>query len=572
MNSGLANNLVQVQTNLSVVAGSSLIAESPSFAFQNDTTPESVLVECMDLPTPLDPALTTFRSTVEPFDVVDLRRILPLLQTLCRLLWQEVLGTLSWSDEIQHVFQRMAKQNIFLPPSPGIRPRFEAAISIEHELRWLPFAATHLTVPTHNVVKTVVASGLHNSNASTWAAVAARHRAHKSSTLTLLNETIALLTTFSSPTELIQLQSPASSTKAYIRDAGHLKLVQCIGDADGLEVHLSHVNVFAGTESVFEFYVWLYFVDWVKGAREVVAFQGDSSSRTTLSAPQKLDAREYRGHPSQRLELPRPRDSICDDCAPWRRLPRLCLYWHEPRAYPRAPHDSFSNIVWSTQPLVLFRGLTGLGFLSTVSLELVQRPRGLVHYFESVVPSLVWTLLSVGDTTWIVYVIVDLSSVATNQYSRSFSMQSAVFVSLASAAWSLASPTTHRVAVARTCFVVAVDFDVVCSGSSMEIGNASRFLVNRHNRVRMKLLSFFLYAAAKNRFEPGILSSWEHDGVYYLDKASAVLTGLVTMELRGTLHIFDSKSWRHHCIAPSQTNARGPNVPLHLQHAIPLIE
>ncbi|KAG9398700.1 hypothetical protein AC1031_014485 [Aphanomyces cochlioides] len=89
--------------------------------------------------------------------------------------------------------------------------------------------------------------------------------------------------------------------------------------------------------------------------------------------------------------------------------------------------------------------------------------------------------------------------------------------------------------------------------------------LHRHRRSN-KSTSLFLYAAAKYQFHR---DQWEFMGVYYLDRASAVLNGSLSLTIRGFHYVFDIKTWRLYIYPVEPPH---PDEPIHLQHALPLPE
>ncbi|OQR96745.1 hypothetical protein ACHHYP_20690 [Achlya hypogyna] len=129
---------------------------------------------------------------------------------------------------------------------------------------------------------------------------------------------------------------------------------------------------------------------------------------------------------------------------------------------------------------------------------------------------------------------------------------------LLSVLWSFAAPVQHTATLHRKCRLVAVDFAFHCDSGTIAIASLSRFfglltLVGaacivcfalERRRVHpspLRSTSLLLYAAAAHHFRA---TEWTYHGVYCLDRASALLTGLVTMQWQNTIFLFDVKTWR----------------------------
>ncbi|KAF0696490.1 Aste57867_12764 [Aphanomyces stellatus] len=207
--------------------------------------------------------------------------------------------------------------------------------------------------------------------------------------------------------------------------------------------------------------------------------------------------------------------------------------------------------------------------------------------------------------TWLVYVLNDMFSIVTGPYTHNYTWKCTAVVWLIAAYWSFAQPVHHRVRIDRQCNVDAVDFTVTCSSGTFEIGRLDHFVgfvglvvvgcvvgyvwqrvVESKPKLRTSnkpstddpmqndaalqskrriQASLFLHVTAQHTFER---RHWAFEGVYFLDKASAVLTGILALHAGDKLHIMDVKTWRVY----SFVYAKELNLPEHLRHAIPLAE
>ncbi|KAF0690715.1 Aste57867_17910 [Aphanomyces stellatus] len=611
MHWGLANTLAHMTTNGSLLACRSLVSTSPYYAFLNGTTPEAVLAGSNVLPTPLDPAFAAFASTIGPFGVVDLHRVdVPeTLRGLYRTMLRFVMAKLTTSTAIETAFWRLYKVHFFNPKPLAWDSVTQWGGDLNCGMNYggassLPFLffstngicgnylSDFISTPTQNVILALLAAGLTNASSAHVVAIANRDATHQVVIADTLNATIRFLTLYCNASELGQFNT--ENVVAYIRDTLALSLVQYVGSVS--TISLSRVNVFAPSESSLAFFSWLYLFDWVEGKREVVTFQGDVGFVTTLSATQNLDAR-----PANRQEIPQNVSFYILRVVQYITVVLfgvgclVCTYIVSSKGYVEGLHMIPFNLVaghvWIGRPLMLLRGLTAVCMLSTSMLHLTRSATGLVSYFMSAAPAWFSILLSAGEMSWLVYVVVDACSLVTREFTAGYSTLSAIVVCLSVALWMLASPTTHSATVTRDCTIVTVDFDVLCSSGSVTIGDVSRFyrligatvvgtaLSYLVERVRhplpppqLKIISFMLYSAAKHEFEQGIHVYWEHDGIYYVDKASAVLTGIVTFEYRGAMVLFDIKTWRAYTVESVNLGLRGSHLPPRLNHAVPLFE
>ena len=356
---------------------------------------------------------------------------------------------------------------------------------------------------------------------------------------------------------------------------------------------LSRVNLFDPAEPEFELFAWLFLFDWVEGYREVIRLEGEVSNLTTISASVSSQPRA----PNQ-LEIP-TNSAYYIRCALGYvtfvlLLVSCCVagYIVSVQGYIEQWNmfelNRVTGTIWIGRPMMLLRGVTALCLLATSQLNLVQA--GFVTHFESPPRDLLTTFMSSSEAAWLSYIINDLFSPLTKQYTYSYSYKSSVLLALASSLWSVTSPAKHQIRIQRECSVAVVDYQLVCSGGVMEIGSSARlagliglsfvcclvcYVVERKVSPQSVPLalerSLFLHAAAKDHFT---ISSWEHNHVYYIDKASAVLNGILSIEMGRHIYMFDIKSWRHYSmdVSVERRSLTGKHDMIHLAHAIPLIE
>ncbi|KAF0698965.1 Aste57867_10456 [Aphanomyces stellatus] len=605
-----ANDLTQVTKNAS---GTSLLQQSSTFLYANTTLQAVMLQGSTVLTSPLDPALALFNGVVGPFGVVDLKRVpIPqLLGDLYHSMSQFIMTKLSSSDVIQRAFWSIYVLAFFTPQPQAwdnlnlwggdincgrnYGGSFSTPFQFFSSNGLCGNYLTEYTSPyTQNVIMAIITSV--NMSAATQLAISNRDVTHKKAVAALLNQSVDFLTRFFTPTEKSQYYGTSQDVQSLVRDQVKLELVHYL-TYDNVNYNMSRVNVFARTEPDFAFFSWLYLFEWVEGKREVVSFQGDLDTITTLSTIQNFDER-----PVNQQEIPVNVSFYFLTLIQYITAVLfgvgclVCFYILTSRGFIEGSNmvgfGLVAGHVWIGRPLVLLRGLTAIALLSTSSLHLIEPRTGLLAQFSS--PPRFWltTVLSCSEMTWLVNVIVDTFSVATHKYTDGYSTLSTVAVVAEAALWSFVAPTSHLVSVGRACTLVAVDFDVVCTSGRVEIGDFTRFqrlvalgfgmsvFCYVAERVRypkgqthVDELSLWLYCTAKYTFERSIRSSWEHEGVCYIDQASAALTGILTLHYGGKLYIFDIKTWRVYAMPPKKLlAAMNGHTTSHLVHALPLVE
>ncbi|KAF0709332.1 Aste57867_5982 [Aphanomyces stellatus] len=358
-------------------------------------------------------------------------------------------------------------------------------------------------------------------------------------------------------------------------------------------VVLYQLNILDPTQVEFAFFAWSMLVDWTFGTREVVSFTGDAGSMTVLTEylpplHQPVNDSENQVHFSLYL-----RSTVFYVTYAMIALAALVLlYSIVCRGFIEVLNLFFLErvgaTVWVGRSLLFVRSITAVGLLSTSLLEL--HTTGFISSFVVPSPPVYKTLLAANEVTWIVAIANDLAMLFTHKYTAAYADANSCAVWLVTVVLSLTVPVQHSLDYRPRCSVAQMDFQVVCHAGTLTIGFASRFLTlvavvvctnlscYVATRIRFKgspppdvpFTSIFLYGGAKYLFEK---RHWVHDGVYYMDRMSAVLNGVLTLKWHGALYGFDVKSWRmFHIDLPQNevVDGVGRAVPHMMQHAMPM--
>ncbi|KAF0705954.1 Aste57867_6872 [Aphanomyces stellatus] len=406
----------------------------------------------------------------------------------------------------------------------------------------------------------------------------------------LISQTLTFVQTYVPPIELLNFQLHARRVKLYLRDEVNISMVQYVWNTNGYA--LATLNYFDPMEVDFEFFAWLFMFDWVQGIREVVSFEGDTGNLTTMSTSTTF---QIAVNP---MEIPLNIANYMRwflQYITWVMLGVACLvcfYIIGLRGQIEASNMiSFSRVtslVWIGRPLILLRALSAVCLLATSTLQLTRPHQGLVSFLKSEPQHWYTIVLAASELNWMVFIINDVCSVATSKFTRGYSMKSFTSVWVVSAIWAFAAPEALSVAINRECSVVHVDFQVICTGGTIAIGSVNQFysliglcivccvvsyvverMQYKTQGISRSPQSHLLYATAKHQFQT---RKWEFQGVQFLDKASAVLTGVISLPWRDELYIFDVKTWRIYTISADQLGFKDANLPMHLVCAIPLVE
>ncbi|KAF0691586.1 hypothetical protein As57867_017156, partial [Aphanomyces stellatus] len=447
MSWSLANDLIQVANNASMLAGRSLIAGSPSFPFENSTSGlKGTLMQQRLLPNPLDLALEAFSASIGPFGVIDLVRVAtpPELQLLFHTIQTFLMAKLAMDEAGIQASYRSIYTQYFFTPQPQAWDHVDLwggdlNCGLNYGGSWnRPFQffssagicgnyfTDYISTPSQNVIFALVAADLVDVNAAKWLTVSNRDADHANTVLKMFNKTVSFVQTFFNHEELTQFATLSHASRGVIRDEVNLSFVQYIQFRDTNMYGLSSVNFFSSSEPDLEFFTWLYLFDWIEGKREVVAFQGDIDSITTISAPVNLDMRPVNGQ-----EIPVNVSTYILRVVQYITIVLfgvsciVCIYILTSQGYVEGlhmlPFNLIAGHVWVGRPLMLLRGITAVCFLSTSTLELVAPHTGLISYFQSPAPNLFSTFLSSTQMSWLVYVVVDSFSIFTSQYTANYS-------------------------------------------------------------------------------------------------------------------------------------------------------
>ncbi|RHY33469.1 hypothetical protein DYB32_001621 [Aphanomyces invadans] len=606
----LAHDLLAIMSNSSRVCGQSLVRSSSAFAYLNATV-EDALVDARLLVPPLGVGFSLTRQFLGPFGSITMKRVacpLP-LRELYQSITFALTELLASDQEAQHTMWPIYSSFTVSP-----RPKMWSSVGLGGGNVLCEFnpAETTTKIPgiafssagscglnlqefiigdTKVLLEALIAAG----NVSV-PAVAQLEIRNPTSTLAVLHDSVDLLSTHLDRGTANTLHARAQTVKHVVRDDLRLAMVQFIRRGSNGPYSLSHMVLFNESDVDFDVYAWLYVFNWVQGVREVVSFEGDMGNLTLLSSATNL--LDLAVNP---MEVPSNVAYYIRYLVQYITLVMLCVaavvclcivaLRGRVEAVNMIVFSRLAGLVWIGRSFLFVRALSAICLLSTSTLVLKRPLDGLVSYFESTHQPWYMVVLAAGELNWMVYIINDVFSVVTKQYTASYARSSFFVTWIASAVWVFVAPPTLSVTLARNCTAAAIDLQVVCSSGIVEIGSVRHFYsllalvvaccalcyaAERVWRARTKTAppapsqgSLLLYAAAKHHFRT---DKWDYMGTQYIDKASAVLTGILSVEGHGALYIFDIKTWRVYVISIHDMNDQATEAPLHLRHALPLVE
>ncbi|KAF0717225.1 Aste57867_2427 [Aphanomyces stellatus] len=618
---GIANDLVATTQNSSGLAGQSLVRSSAAFAFAN-TTPVAMLLQNGTLVAPLDNAFVLTQSMLGPYGSVDMHVVgCPLAaRTAVRVILASLRQTLAKANDTQSVYSQINVAPTQLLPAPkawtdigfkavGGSPlcqqyTFGAASSIS--LGMAPFASfetvcftssawTTLVPTLETTIASVILANMSEATTSVITATCAQNAAFSTYCEQYLTQATSFVSTFMThDTVAFQTLLILAAEATHAIQALDIELTQfgMLNETSPLEFY--RLNVLDPTQVEFTFFAWLFLVDWTLGFREVIAFEGDASTMVLLSELimpliQQVNMSEYQVNLSNYL-----RCTVMYVTYAMIGLAILALVYFiicagQVQAYNLLLLERVGAIVWIGRPLLFVRSLTALGLLSTSRLEL--HFTGYLSYFQAETPPLLNTLLAANEVTWMVAIVNDIAMVATREYSLKYAGWDSLVVSLVTAAISVIAPMSHATTLHKQCAIAQIDFHVVCTSGVVTIGHTSRFftlilivvganvlfyigtrLRQRVSKPQSTTTSMFVYGGAKYLFWK---SSWTVGGVYYMDRMSALINGILTLRLRKTLVCLDIKLWRTfhvdlHDVSPTMSGSIHNATKARFLNALPI--
>ncbi|EQC39459.1 hypothetical protein SDRG_03661 [Saprolegnia diclina VS20] len=569
----LANDLSAIASNTSGISGLSLLRTSPRFAFAN-TSLQAVLTANLTLMSPLANGLALVAAMLGPFGVTDMVYVsVPaLVMELVRDIVNDARKAMAMSLDAQTLYASIVPNTMSCPipskwsaletlgssplcpeylASKPLAKCFSNLVAFSSPcLPAVPSPSRITATRTHYLVSAILASVAPTTNLT---AVCAADASFVPECRTFLNLTRAFLTQYLDPTNYVDRTHIVNTV---VDDLNISFMVYTRAPA----LQLVSTPVFEAP--AFRFFGWTYLTSWVLGLREVVSFQGDVATLTLLSD-----------------EIPQLTQGVLD----WQLATNVAQYLQSGVLYVTCMMLSVSvivslyvlvirghieglnmlelsrvaGIVWVGRPLLFLRSLTALCVLSTASLELDTS--GVLSRLRA--PPTPWytVLLAAGETTWFVAVVNDIGLILTREHAALFVTPNSLLVWLVVAVLTALQPITASLSLQTTCHVTETDYQVHCHSAEIAIGSVTR-LVQLHgivlgctcvsySLVRWRIRSLPPTPTTSLLLSSGAKYLFLHGGriienVYYIDRASAALTGVLTLRYGATVYALDVKLWR----------------------------
>ncbi|EQC34578.1 hypothetical protein SDRG_07903 [Saprolegnia diclina VS20] len=601
---GLASDLWAVSNNATSVGGLSLLRNSPHFAFANATR-ASLLFENLTLSSPLNAGLALYNSSLGPFGAVDMVFVScpTSLLALYRYVLQAIATVTSTNLEAQRQFLHLPAKTYIgqvpkhllndaslrlvggdlmcgsvLPGSPPSNALFALfGLDAVCGSRYLDF----FTPSTTGLVFALAAfDAVHRIEPTIdLGAFCASDVYAEPNCEAIYSASYTYARTYFSGSTTLQALAVAAEVDTR---SLYIEMTQYINRSGIIELY--RINILDLTVRSWTFFGWNYLAEWVVGQREVVSFQGDGGTVTSISRYTPLATLSL-----TEAAIPTRLSYSCQQCV--RYVTGAIMVGAGVAAYYAifVCHGCIEGMnlfavnrllghAWIGRTLLIIRGITALWLLNTPPLQLLAF--GVGARFQ--VSPLGWfpTLLASSELTWLVYIANDLFSCVTRQYTQLYAWKSSVAACLFAAAWSFKDPREYTTYVRRSCNYIDMDVALSCKSGYIELGLWRRVGVD----VGLCLSCVFLAACVERLRHPHLLAppkpslllnatsvyslemaNWTVDGDVYLDRMSAALTGLFTWRVRGVIHVFDIKSWRHFTATPESKSLLDPAfvLPLH---------
>ncbi|EQC37763.1 hypothetical protein SDRG_04790 [Saprolegnia diclina VS20] len=604
----LASDLWAVATNASGMGGRSLLASSPAFAFVN-VSGQALLARNLTLPSPLRSGLVSFTSRVGPFNAVDMlyvavpdvvsRLVASMTQSLAALVLNDATAR-------RRFYELAIPSSIF--DAPGVlindttavvvggnilcgndNAAYPASVALyklfgTDGLCFVNFAE-QIYPTTQEMVVALAVTEWTTPVAVAAASICRLNNAAAASCASTYMALSAYIAEYAPTFPSTSLHSMAADAKRSVATL-NVQLTQYVDYNDGRGADLFSLPLFDESDPAWAFYGWCYVYEWATGGREVIRFEGDEGAITAIShytIPQSMAP--------DPASIPASFAAFCQYAVLYVTLVLIATSGLVATSalYCRGRIEGLNffcvnrlvGLIWVGRTLLVLRTITALSLLSTVPLALT-RVDGATQLVSPAVP---WfkTILAASEVTWLVYVLNDVLSCVTLAHTASYAFKSSNLAWLLVAIWSMMQPQRATFRLQRACTRVDMDAGLVCVGGTIEVGSWTRlqlavllaiacvvgcYLYDRWRYPNQQTNATMASALALNAQSVYLLrlTRWTHDGETYLDTTSAILAGLLVLEVHGRWYVFDIKTWRWFC------RPRRPSPTTHLAFAIPLCD
>ncbi|KAF0685040.1 Aste57867_23069 [Aphanomyces stellatus] len=606
-----ASDLWAIGTNDTAVGGLSLLRSSSAFAFLNVSSLQ-LLLQNNTVASPLTSGFQAFQVSVGALGAIDMKFIQPPPSLL--FLYSNVLGnlTLLAVDASVHTVMQSLPTRAYIgqfPPALGSTTvsLLGGNILCGGEMPPLPFTAP-VSSPMYLGFSTSTTCGMYDTDyftPDTYMGLFALFGINQSQAVSsddidafcvwdtypdatctqVYTEKLAFLATYASEalaplsSQVIQVQHDVFDRNIvytqYIQNSSETTTLYQVGLLDN------------STSRAWPFFGWCFLYSWAAGLREVVSFQGDAGTVTTVSSSYNLLTMTPNS-----ADIPHDLAFLLQVAIVYITALFLCLallvvlYTVASRGHIKGMNlfkfSRLVGLVWAGRTFLVIRSVTAAIMLDTTPLTLVQI--GTATRFVS--PPITWynMMLATMELQWVVFVITDAISFVTRHRTSKFAGKCVWLVWAVVVTWTFVQSNQHSVTLERSCTVTDMDVMLTCSSGIVVIGDFTRMCISvgicvaavlvsyvavlvfvQHDDA-LEISSLMLSSQAKYLLD---LTHWTFQGQHYLDKPTALMAGIVSLDWRGKLYLFDIKKWR---VVITVRHEANQTTPARFRYAIPLIE
>ncbi|OQR89306.1 hypothetical protein THRCLA_09803 [Thraustotheca clavata] len=395
-----------------------------------------------------------------------------------------------------------------------------------------------------------------------------------SSCTTSFNTTLSFIQSYTSSFNILRGISANATQAARVLEINSIQYYTTLNDT--ATTSLYSINLLEPSEPHWNFYGWALLYEWAAGHREVVKFLGDYGSITSIS---------YGNQPittsAAKSDIPVSFASIFLGCTMYITWVLICIaglvaiYGVFHKGHIEATNlfelNRIVGHVWAGRSILLLRSIVAIWILNTVQLSLAIESKATFL----TAPELPWyqTILAASEVTWLVYVLNDVFSVFTEQYTTYYAYKSSTLTWFIVALWSFFTPRHFSIELDRECSYIDMDYYLICNSASIQIGSTTGviivvivafscvigcYILERiffGSRPHLHLETLLLDSQCLYLLD---LDKWKFEKEYFLDKTSAVMAGLLSFQYHKSLYILDIKSWR--CIILPASSPHDPKL------------
>ncbi|CAK4647100.1 unnamed protein product [Aphanomyces euteiches] len=582
----LASDLSEIESNLTMISKGSLIRSSGHFAFEN-VAMEQVLMENLTLANPLTPGFAAFQATIGPFGSVDMKYIScpAQMKSIYQALLRQLLALLYSNLEAQRAFLSLPRKSYISPfPSDWLVGNIAtnggnilvSSVCSNYFMEYLKPDEFML------VFGLLGLRAMERLSTDDIAQLCSWDVDREINCVDIYAASIEFLGNYS---HLVSpLEGPAR--EAYI-DAIALNITTIQFIMNETTPELYQRQLLTLEDSAWMFYGWCYMYDWVVGNREVVSFQGDVSTVTTISSYK--EKMSLKPDPS---EIPRDFSYLVQfsikfvtalsiGLGSWIAVYTL-IERGQIEGYNLFRLNRLVGLVWTGRLFIFIRSISAVILLSTLKVSMVKR--GTATAFT--LPRLAWydMILASLELHWFIYLLNDALSCFTRLRTAWYASKCTWLTSALVLLWMACRSNQLTAQINRQCIAKDMDYALVCNSGVVEIGNMTFLLFSVaicffsvltimafdkyvwKSKQTIDCRSLLLSAPAKYILD---FEHWVYDNVFYVDRATALMTGIISIVWRDKFYLLDIKKWRILVISRPTLSASAPR---RFHFAVPIYE